>query len=249
MRKLLLLALLVFAATTVAEEASDLILRGDAFDEKFEAKQALEFYLPAEKLRPDDAELLVKIARQYVYRINDFGSKSDKVESAQTALGYARRAVRADPRSADAHLSVAICLGKWSQLEGSREKVEASTDIKTAAEKAVELAPNDGLAWHLLGRWHQALAGLSGFTRGLAKLLYGGLPPASFADAEKCFQKAIALEPNRLMHHIELGRTYAEMGKPDEARKFIQAGLAMPNREFDDPETKDRGRKTLAELE
>jgi tetratricopeptide (TPR) repeat protein len=141
------------------------------------------------------------------------------------------------------------CLGKWSQLKGAREKVEASTEIKTAAEKAVELAPNDGLAWHLVGRWHQALAGLSGFTRGLAKLLYGGLPPASFDEAIKCFQKALELEPNRLMHSIEIGRTYAMMGMTAEARRYIEEGLAMPDREFDDPETKDRGRQALADLD
>lgn len=249
MRKSLLLALLAFAGSARADEASDLISRGDALDKKFQAKEALEFYLPAEKLRPNDADLLVKIARQYVYRINDFSSKSDKIDSAKTALDYAGRAVKADPKNADAHLSVAICLGKWSQLQGAREKVEASAGIKTAAETAVKLAPGNGLAWHLLGRWHQALAGISGFTRGLAKVLYGGLPPASFAEAERCFKKALALEPNRLMHHIELGRTYAMMGKPDEARELINEGLSMPNREFDDPETKERGRQTLAEME
>jgi hypothetical protein len=29
-----------------------------------------------------------------------------------------------------------------------------------------------------------------------------------------CFQKAIEINPNRLMHYIELGQTYAQMGKP-----------------------------------
>jgi hypothetical protein len=38
------------------------------------------------------------------------------------------------------------------------------------------------------------------------------------------------------------------MGRTDDARRFINKGLAMPNSEKDDPETKERGRETLAKL-
>jgi hypothetical protein len=38
------------------------------------------------------------------------------------------------------------------------------------------------------------------------------------------------------------------MGRPDDARKFISKGLAMPNTEKDDPETKQKGRELLASL-
>ena len=62
-------------------------------------------------------------------------------------------------------------------------------------------------------------------------------------------QKAIALNPNRLIHYVELGRTYALMGRKAEARQFIEKGLAMTNHDQDDPGTKERGRKTLQSLE
>jgi hypothetical protein len=38
------------------------------------------------------------------------------------------------------------------------------------------------------------------------------------------------------------------MGRTDDARQFINKGLAMPDSEKDDPETKERGRETLAKL-
>jgi tetratricopeptide (TPR) repeat protein len=82
----------------------------------------------------------------------------------------------------------------------------------------------------------------------LARLAYGKLPPAKYEDAVPCFEKAIALNPNRLMHYIELGRTYAEMGRDADARKFITRGLAMPETEKDDPETKNLGRQILKTL-
>jgi hypothetical protein len=56
------------------------------------------------------------------------------------------------------------------------------------------------------------------------------------------------LNPDRLIHHIELGRTYAQMGRSDEARRCLSKGLAMPNTGKDDAEVKQRGRETLAEL-
>jgi Flp pilus assembly protein TadD len=82
----------------------------------------------------------------------------------------------------------------------------------------------------------------------MAGLLYGNLPKGSIDEAERDMKKAIELNPNRLMHYIELGRIYAQMGRADDARRFINKGLAMPDREKDDPETKERGRETLAKL-
>jgi tetratricopeptide (TPR) repeat protein len=249
MTRLLLLGLMAcLTLAAPADEAAELIAKGDAADAEFLAREALVHYLPAEKLRPNDAVLLVKIARQHVYRMADMGSVAAKIELGKTALNYAERAVKADPGNSDAHLSIAICLGKIVQLQGNREKVEASKRIKEAAERAVKLDPRNDYAWHLLGRWHQALAGLGGFVKGVVKLVYGELPPASNEEAAMCFKKAIALKPDRLIHHVELGRTYAQMGRVEDAKALIGKGLAMPNRDKDDPETKARGRATLEKL-
>ncbi len=248
LRTLLQVLALSLPLALPADEAGDWIAKGDRADAAFRPAEALEAYLPAEKLRPDDASLLVKIARQYVYRMPDLATTAEKIESGKTALAYAERAVKADPRSSDAHLSVAICLGKITQLQGNREKVEASKRIKVAAEQAVKLDPRSDYAWHLLGRWHQALAEMGTLVRGVVRVVYGELPPASNEEALECFEKALALRPDRLIHHVELGRTLAQMGRTEEARKAIEKGLAMPNREKDDPETKERGRATLKKL-
>ena len=104
------------------------------------------------------------------------------------------------------------------------------------------------MAWHVLGRWHEALASISGVKRALCGLIYGQLPNTTNEAAVICFDKAIAINPSRLRHYIELGRTYGQMGKNAEARRFIEKGLAMPNMEHDDPELKQRGREALAKL-
>lgn len=244
-----ILCWLVVSSPLALADANELIRKGDAFDEKYQPLEALKYYLPAEKREPNNADLLVKIVRQYVYRMDDLGSKSDKLESGRTALKYAERAVRLAPNEGDPHLSVAIVLGKISPLLGNKEKLEGSKQLKASAEKAAKLDPGNDYAWHLLGRWHQAIAGMSGFTRGLAQLIYGSMPDASNEESVKFFKKAIELNPDRLVHYVELGRTYAQMGKNEEAKAMISKGLSMPNRAQDDAETKRRGRKTLEELD
>lgn len=243
-----LLGLLFSSAGLVANDYAALVAKGDALDVKFKASEALEFYLPAEKLKPNEADLLVKIARQYIYLMGELKKTEERIASGKRGLEYAERAIKVNPRSSDAHLAIAICLGKITQLQGNREKVEASKRIKEEAEVAVKLDPTNDYAWHLLGRWHQALAGMNSVIRGLVRLVYGALPEASNEVALESFQKAVALRPERLIHHIELGRTYAQMGKKQEAKQSLNKGLAMPNTEKDDPESKRRGRAALAKL-
>ncbi|MEN3942085.1 hypothetical protein WJU23_12380 [Prosthecobacter sp. SYSU 5D2] len=247
MKTYLLLGSLLLALN-VYGNVDDLIRQGDTYDAKFQPDEALKHYLPAEKRRPGDAALMVKIARQYVFRMDELSSSADKMASAKMALSYAEKAVKAAPATSDPHLSIAIVYGKMTPLLGNKEKIEVSRKIKEAAEKAVKLNPRDDYAWHLLGRWHQALAGMGSLTRGIARLVYGELPAASNEEAVKCFEKALSLNPRRLIHHIELGRTFAQMGRTEEARQAINKGLAMPDQEKDDPETKRRGRAALDAL-
>jgi len=100
----------------------------------------------------------------------------------------------------------------------------------------------------VLGRWHMGFAEVDPIRRALALFVYGKLPNSTYEDAAKCFEKAIELNPNRLMHYIELGRVYARMGRTDDAKRLITEGLAMRDTEKDDPETKRIGREALANL-
>jgi len=93
-------------------------------------------------------------------------------------------------------------------------------------------------------------AEINGFQRALAQLTYGvALPESSYEEAARCLEKAIELNPSRLMHYVELGRVYARMGRIRDARLFLARGLAMRNTEKDDPETKRQGREILANLQ
>lgn len=242
------MALLLTCAAGRAQSAGDLIANGDVFDLRFQPAEALKFYLPAEKLEPGNVDLLLRIARQYRHLMQDATNPDEKIKLGCVGKAYAERAVKLAPNESEAHLSIAISDAKMVPMLGNKQKLEASRHLKAEVDRAIALDPGKDLAWHILGCWHQRLADVGVFTRTMAKLAYGGVPPATNDQALKCFQTAIKLNPDRLIHYIELGRTYAQMGQTEDARRFIKKGLSMPDVGKDDPETKRRGRETMGKL-
>lgn len=231
-----------------AATVEELIKEGNVHDQSFRPQEALKSYLPAEKVDPDNVDLLLRIARQYRHQMADAAGVADKTRYAGLALGYAQRAVALAPNDAEAHLSVAICHAKALELYTNKEKMAALRQVKASTDKSLALDSNNDVAWYILGRWHEKVAELSVLKRKVAEFAYGGLPKATNDDAAKCFRKAISINPNRSPYNIDLGITYAAMGNHADARKHIEKGLAMPSSGKDDPETKKRGRDLLATL-
>jgi tetratricopeptide (TPR) repeat protein len=241
--KLLLIGLLT-VTTTLSQTASDWKRRGDAFDTSAKPKEALAAYENALKKAPKDAAILVKIGKQYGDMMTTLKGAA-REEAGRKSLEYSRMAVKADPKFSDSHLAVALALGKNTEFMGNKEKLDASREIKISADTALRLNSKSDYAHHMLGRWHQELAGIGGASRLIAKVVYGGVPKGSYAEALEHFERARKIQSNRLIHQIEYGRTLAMMGRNTEAKKEIQKGLDMRNRDADDAESKSRGRSTL----
>jgi tetratricopeptide (TPR) repeat protein len=242
------LLLFVAGAISLAQSVDELIAKGRVFDKKFQPNEALEPYLAAEKLEPQNPRILVLIARQYRYLMTDASRIEEKLRLGHIAEDYSTRAAAAGPHDSEAQLATAITLGKMTPYLPSKQQVAASPRIKESVDKALALDPENDTAWHILGRWNRVLADTNGLKRALAGVLYGSLPKGSYEEAERDMRKAIELNPHRLMHYIELGRIYAQMGRKEDARFYINKGLAMPDAEKDDPETKQRGREALGKL-
>ncbi len=228
-----------------AASVEDILSRADRLESQGKSRDALQALLEADRLRPNRPEILVRIAKQHGDLMTEQGDAKARRASAEAALAFSRRALQIDPNQSDSHLAVAISLGKMTEFLGNRDKIETSREIKKHAERALALNPRSDYAHHMLGRWHQELAGIGGATRALARVIYGRLPSASYEEAVGHFERARALRPDRLIHKIEHGRTLAEMGRTQEAREILEEGLKMPSRDKDDEEAKERGRATL----
>jgi tetratricopeptide (TPR) repeat protein len=241
--------LLLLATTTLAfsQSATEWKKKGDSLESAGKTKDALAAYQEAEKESPNDAAILVKIAKQYGDLMTSLKGAARKDAGAKS-LEYSRKAVAIAPNSSDPHLAVALSLGKNTEFMGNKQKLEASREMKASAETALRLNPKSDYAHHMLGRWHQEMADIGGATRLVAKVVYGGVPKGSYDEALEHFRKARDINSKRLIHQIEYGRTLAMMKREDEARREINKGLAMTNRDADDKESKERGRETLKEL-
>lgn len=249
MKYVLLASLFIAAHALAQEDFGSLLKRGDQLDGQLKTKEALAVYLEAEKLEPNNAELLHRIAKQYGESQNDVPTKDEKLSIGMTALDYSKRAVAADAKNSMAQLALAVSYGRVTPYLDSKTKIAYSKLVKEHADKARELDPtSNDLVYHVLGAWNYELANLNPVLRAVAQLIYGKLPSASNEAAVDNFKKAIEINPRRLANYIELGRAYAELGKTDEARAALEKGLGLPNRQRDDPQTKVRGRAALKKL-
>jgi len=92
-RAFLLIGMLVLIGGVARAETADaLIANGDAFDKQLQASKALKYYLPADKLKPNNVGLLVRIARQYRHLMSDTSSKKEKLRLGRISLAFAQRA-------------------------------------------------------------------------------------------------------------------------------------------------------------
>jgi hypothetical protein len=231
-----------------AGPAADLIAKGDAFDTQLKTASALAAYQAADKATPNDAIIQYKLAREYGLSMNDVSSTAEKKKLGEQALAAAKRSVELAPKNATAQLSLAVCYGRLAPLLDNKTKIAYSKLVKSYTEAALALDSSNDLGYYLLGSWNYEMANLNPILRAVAQLVYGQLPPASNDDAVKNFKKSIELNPQRAASHVDLGRAYAAMGKNDLAKDELNKGLAIPNKEKDDPEVKQRARDALKKL-
>ena len=121
-------------------------------------------------------------------------------------------------------------------------------ELAQEAEIAARLDPKNDNAWHVLGRWNYEVANFNPILKALAQAVYGRLPDASNEKAIEYFSEAIALQPRRVAHHLELGRAYLALGEKQRARQQFNKGLSLPSTEKDDENNKQRARMTLKQL-
>ena len=95
-----------------------------------------------------------------------------------------------------------------------REKIAAVDEIKKYAELSIKCDPNNYKPYHVLARWHYEVSDLSVFERGVAKLFYGGVPPASLKEAIYNYEKCRSLVPDLKVNYLELAKCYHRNDEP-----------------------------------
>lgn len=233
-----------------AQDVAQLIASGDKAYAEFNNEEALNYYQQAVQADPTNYEALWKLARAYVDVGERLKDKDKRSEFYKKSEEYARKAVEVNPDGAEGHLYLSIALGRVALDAGPKERIRLSKEIKAEVDKALELDPNNDIAWHVLGRWHRKLSSLSWIERGFANTFLGGVPKeASMDKAVECFQKAIELNPGHINHHLELAITYEKIGNKEAAKAEYQKVLDLPKTDADDDLHKEEARKRLKKLD
>src|SRR6266487_4832161 len=213
----LLLSLLVPARAgaqthpTVAEH----IVLGDSAHAALAPAQALQHYRAALAADSTNYEALWKAGRELVDIAKQIEGKDDSSKHLRDSLYTLARAegeaaVRVNPRGADGHFTVGQALGRLSRTKGGKERVRFAKLIYDEGMKAIALDSTHDGACHLVGAWHAEVKRLSWFQRKAAAILFGGgfLSMGNWPDAQRYLERAVALRPQNIFHHLELAEVY-----------------------------------------
>lgn len=233
---LLLLTLFAAAGDGRAQDARALIARGDSLYDARNAQVALSTYESAITREPRSYDALWKAARSAI----DIG-EFDKNENERNALykrahEYAVRAVQVNGADAEGHFQLSRAVGRVALAAGVRERVRLAEEVRAEALAALSRKPDHDGALHVLGVWNAEIRRLNGFERMMAKTFLGGetLGEASWDNAVKYLSQSVAAAPTRIVHHLDLGKVYVDLGKKDLARAEFEWVAKAPIGDYND---------------
>ncbi len=244
---LLVLVVCAYAQESIETTFAEYMQKGNEAYDSYDNETALQNYLQAYQADTTNCEATWKVSRSYV-DVGEFAEENKQKEDYAKGEKFARLAIVKCPDNADAHLSLAVAVGRVALISGKKKQVQLSAIVKDESLKALELDPNKDIAHHVLARWHRKVANLSGIQKTFAKILYGGLPDASNEKSVEHFKKAIELNPTYINHHLELGLTYEEMGEWELAKAEYEKVAELPISSSDDKDHKKTAAERLQEV-
>lgn len=244
-----LLCILFFYSHSSAQDINILIKEADRLEAIPNEKAAFLKFKEVLKLHPTNVYSLSKCS-ELCSRIGQREANSKLRDDYYTAAKiYAETALKIDPNSSDANCALAIALGRSSMTKSGKEKIITAKEIKKHLDAALKNNQQNFKAWHVLGRWHYEISSLNIVERAIAKVLYGGLPPASLSQSIHAFERSRSITSQFVLNYYEMARAYKENDQKDKAISTIKHMLSLPNQTEDDPAIKEKGRKLLKDWE
>jgi tetratricopeptide (TPR) repeat protein len=243
------LATIVTSLPLSAQAAAEHIALGDKEHATGKAADAFKHYQAAIAADAKSGEALWRASREVV-DIGEF--EPDKRRDSLYKVGeqLARQAVAASPNSALAHFALAKAIGRYALTLGKSDRVKFAGEVRKEALESIRIDSINPGALHVMGMWNANIMRLSGIARFMAKNFLGGktFGEANWADAAKYLERASALEPDRIVHALDLAAVYADMGQKDKARTEYQRALGLKAVEYNDANYQKQAQKELAEL-
>lgn len=248
-RIFILLFTFLLTNTFYAQNAAVLLKEAETLEQQLKEQEAFDKFKQVLKADPRNYVALWKCSELCSRIGNRQATKVKKTDFFSAGRTYAETAIKVNPAGADAYYALSVAMGRKALIESGNDKVKAVREIKSNADKAVQLNPNHGRAWHVIGKWNYEVNNLSGLERAALKVFYGGLPPASLKNAITAYEKAKKLEPNFALNNLELAKAYHKNDEDDKAIALLKQLPAYPNKTLDDVTIKEEGKKLLDKLQ
>lgn len=225
-------------SASFAQTVDELLKQGDQFVEEFQNQKALDAYLKADKLSPDNWDVLWRISRAYVDLGEKMPEKSDaqkeeQKKTYQKAFEYADKSVKKGSNQSITYVRRAIANGRIALFQGVFSAPGTVNDVKEDCEKAIQIGNGDNyvqaLAHYVLGRTHLKVCENSYFVR-----LPLGLGWGDTEEAVRFLETANKLKPNFRMFMYELSKAYVEEDEYDKAKEILKKIEKAPKVDEDD---------------
>ncbi len=231
----------------IGSPSMSLVEQGDREFARLRYPQAMDLYTLALGSSSDSTEVLWRLARVCVCQA-DVSPEEKKLDLYREAEDFARRCIGLDSLKSEAHTWRAAALGNIATFEGGKTKIRLCYEIKRELDRSIALNGSDDIAYSILGSYYMALGNVSWFERQLAKVFLGSLPDGGYAESEQALKKAIAVAPEVVRHHYELGVLYIREDRTTEAIGELRLAASLPVQIASDARTQDSARGLLTDL-
>lgn len=246
----ILAGLLTVARLAHGQSAADHVVAGDRDHAARNAQGALAHYEAALALDSTNSDALIKAAYEAV-DLGEFAANPEQRTSLfRRGEQYARRAVAANPRSAEAHFQLARALGRTALSVGVRDRIKYATEVRNEALAALAIEPRHAGALHVMGGWNAEVMRLNGVARLIAKRFLGGkvFDEANWDNAQRYLEQAVAVDSGRIVHRLDLGAVYADRHQTAKAIEQFEWIARAPVIDYNDPNYKKAAERRLADL-
>ncbi|GMU89982.1 MAG: hypothetical protein AMXMBFR49_21880 [Chlorobiota bacterium] len=244
----LLAFFLVFQISGVnAQDWKKLVEEGDKLAVKqFKNADALKKFEEANKLSPNNWEILWRLSRTHV-DIGEHSGGNSQLANFEKAEKYATQAIKFAPNQSITYLRRAIANGRIALFKNVFSAAGVVNSVKADVDKAIALG-NGGsevqaTAHYVLGRTHNKLCEKPYIFRAPLGLGWGDID-----QAIKSLNTAIKLRPNFRMFHLEIAKAYIENDQYDKARTHLNKVPGIPFLDEDDASVLAESKKLLAEI-
>ena len=243
-------AAMLAASSAGAQSASEKLARGDSAHQRLQPAEALRQYRAALGSNPMNYEALWKASRNAIDLAEFERDKKKRTALFKEGRQFAEQAVAVNPDDAEGHFALARALGRVALTVGVGERVRYATEVRAHALNALEWNPEHAGALHVVGMWNAEIMRLSGVSRFVARNFLGGavLGQASWENAIRYMERAVAVDPVRLVHRLDLAGIYADRGERAKAREQLELVISGTATDYNDRFYKAQARRELEEL-